>query len=112
MSKKVIRTYSKHTQQTVKMLAMAIMTARKQQGLSEAKVAERVSISRSTYQRIEQASLEVGIGLYFEAAQAVGVYIFNPDEQALQQRLGHYQEVLNLLPKAAHTPKREVDDNF
>jgi len=112
MAKKHTRVYSKQTHNTVALLGMAITVARKEQNLSESTVAERISVSRSTVQRIEKGDLNVGIGLYFEAAWAVGVKIFAPDDEALRQQSSHYKDVLNLLPKAAQPSRKVIDDNF
>lgn len=112
MSKEHARIYSKHTKSTVHLLAMAIAIARKEQGLSETIVAEKINISRSTVQRIEKGDLKVGIGLYFEAAWAVGVKIFAPDDDSLRQQLIHNKDVLRLLPKSAQPSRKVIDDNF
>ncbi len=112
MSKDHTRIYSKHTKNTVHLLAMAITIARKEQGFSETAVAERINVSRSTVQRLEKGDLKVGIGLYFEAAWAVGVKIFAPDDESLNQQLSHNKDVLHLLPKAAQPSRKVIDDNF
>ena len=112
MSKDHTRIYSKHTKSTVHLLGMAIAIARKEQRLSETTVAEIINVSRSTVQRIEKGDLKVGIGLYFEAAWAVGVKIFAPDDEALKQQLAHKKDVLQLLPKAAQPSRKVIDDNF
>jgi len=112
MNKKHTRVYSKQTKNTVVLLSLAIATARKDLSLSESTVAEKISVSRSTLQRIERGDLNVGIGLYFEAAWAVGVKIFAPDDEALKQQLSHYKDVLRLLPKAAQPKRKVIDDNF
>ena len=112
MAEKHTRVYSKHTQNTVALLGMAIAVARKEQKISESAVAERISVSRSTVQRIEKGDLNVGIGLYFEAAWAVGVKIFTPDDETLKQKTSHYKDVLTLLPKAAQPSRKVIDDNF
>ena len=106
------RIYSKHTKNTVRLLSMAITIARKEQGLSETIVAEKINVSRSTVQRLEKGDLNVGIGLYFEAAWAVGVKIFAPDDESLKQQLIHNKDVLRLLPKAAQPSRKVIDDNF
>jgi len=104
------RLYSKHTKNTVFLLGIAI--ARKEQGVSETAVAERINVSRSTVQRLEKGDLKEGIGLYFEAAWAVGVKIFAPDDVSLKQQLAHNKDVLRLLPKAAQPSRKVIDDNF
>ena len=109
---KYTRVYSKVTINTVMLLGMAIAVARKEQKLSETAVAERISVSRSTLRRLEKGDLNVGIGLYFEAAWAVGVKIFTPDDEVLSQKLSHYKDVLNLLPKAAQPSRKVIDDKF
>jgi len=112
MTKSYTRIYSKHTKNTVHLLGTAIAIARKEQGLSETTVAEKINVSRSTVQRLEKGDLKVGIGLYFEAAWAVGVKIFAPDDESLKQQLAHNKDVLRLLPKAAQPSRKVIDDNF
>jgi len=112
MPKEHSRIYSKHTKNTVCLLAMAIAIARKEKGLSETRVAEKINVSRSTIQRIEKGDLKVGIGLYFEAAWVVGVKIFAPDDASLKQQLAHNKDVLRLLPKASQPSRKVIDDNF
>lgn len=112
MSKKHTRIYSKHTKNTVHLLSTAIAIARKEQGLSESSVAEKINVSRGTIQRLEKGDLNVGIGLYFEAAWAVGVKILASDEESLKQQLTHNKDILRLLPKAAQPSRKVIDDNF
>jgi len=112
MAKDHTRIYSKHTKNTVHLLGMAIAIARREQGWSETIVAVKINVSRSTVQRIEKGDLKVGIGLYFEAAWAVGVKIFAPDDESLNQQLTHSKDVLRLLPKAAQPSRKVIDDNF
>jgi len=112
MAKAPTRIYSKQTQNTVLVLSTAIAIARKEQGWSEALVAEKINVSRSTVQRLEKGDLTVGIGIYFEAAWAVGVKVFAPDDASLKQQLTHNKDILRLLPKAAQPSRKVIDDNF
>jgi transcriptional regulator with XRE-family HTH domain len=112
MPKNYTRVYSRHTKSAVQLLSVAIAIARKEQRLSETAVAEKINVSRSTIQRIENGDLKVGIGLYFEAAGAVGIKILAPDDELLKQQLTHNKDVLRLLPKSAQPSRKVVDDNF
>ena len=109
MYKEHTRIYSKHTKNTVHLLGTAIAIARKEQGLSETTVAEEINVSRSTVQRLEKGDLKVGIGLYFEAAWAVGVKIFAPDDESLKQQLTHNKDILRLLPRAAQPSRKKIN---
>lgn len=91
MSKDHARIYSKHTKNNVKLLGTTIAIVRKKQKLSETTATVKINISRSTMQCLKKGDLKVGIGLYFEAAWAVGVKILVPNDESLkQQELNDY----------------------
>jgi len=73
---------------------------------------KRAGIARSTLQKIEAGDPGVNIGLAFEAATLSGVDIFDPDATSLAPQISRLEDKLALLPKAIHTPRSEVNDDF
>jgi transcriptional regulator with XRE-family HTH domain len=106
-----VRTHSRATVEALKLLGAQIRLARKQRGLTEAGLAERVGIARSTLQAIEKGEPGVEIGLAFEAATLVGVPLFEPEGATLAPHIARIEDTLTLLPRSVR-PRREVKDDF
>lgn len=108
------RTYSLITRQALELLGKQIRLARKQRRMTEADLAQRVGIARSTLQLVEKGDPKVEIGTVFEAAVLVGVSLFTPEGAAssLAPELGRLDASLQLLPKKVRHPVREVKDDF
>lgn len=108
------RTYSLITRQALELLGKQIRLARKQRRMTEADLAERVGIARSTLQLVEKGDPKVEIGTVFEAAVLVGVPLFTPEGTAssLVPELGRLEASLQLLPKTVRHTAREVKDDF
>jgi len=104
--------YSKTTQQAIKLLGREIKLARKARGWPETELAERAGIARSTIQRIEQGDASVSLGLAFEVATLVGIKLFDADKDDLRRALKAADERIALLPKHTHYRKRTVEDDF
>ena len=109
---KRIRTYSSYTQEALMLFGQLIKLGRKNRHFSEAKLAERAGISRATVQKIENGDPGVAIGLVFECATIVGVSLFNSQETSITLEIDRLKDKLALLPKAIHSVKTEVDDDF
>ena len=112
MAKNSARTYSRYNRAALQLLAALIRSERLKQKLSAQEVADRVGISRSLLQRIEKADPACAIGSVFEVAAVLSIPLFEQDPQALDKALAATQQTLALLPKSAHKPRREVDDDF
>ncbi|MGE0769781.1 MAG: helix-turn-helix transcriptional regulator [Hyphomicrobiaceae bacterium] len=106
------RTYSRITQEALTLLGSQIRLARKQRRLSEAGLAERIGVARSTLQLIEKGDPRVEIGLAFEAASIVGVPLFQPEATTLAPQIERTQDKLLLLPHAVRERRKEVKDDF
>lgn len=109
---KKIRTYSSYTQDALMLFGQLIKLGRKSRHFSAAMLAERVGISRATVQKIENGDPSVAIGLVFECAAIVGVTLFNSPETSITLEIDRLKDKLALLPKAIHSIKTEVDDDF
>ena len=114
------RTYSNYTRQAVQLLGQHVKLARKKKGWSQAELAERAGVGRTTVQKAEAGDLGQEIGLVFEIASIAGIALFAPDTSnqtltqsaSLEREIRHAQEVLSLLPKNIHKPRSDPDDDF
>lgn len=107
-----IRTYSRATQEALILMGGQIRLARKQRKMSEADLAGRIGIARSTLQLIEKGHAKVEIGLVFEAATLVGVPLFVSDPSRLASQIERVDDKLALLPQAVRQRRLEVKDDF
>ena len=109
---KRLRTYSRLTKEALELLGKQVRLARKQRRMSEADLAARVGIARSTLQLIEKGDPKVEMGLAFEAATLAGVSLFVPEASTLASQSERLNDKLALLPKSIRRLRKEVDDNF
>lgn len=106
------RTYSRVTRDVLTLLGGLIRLGRKQRKMSEADLAARVGIARSTLQLIEKGHPKVEIGLVFEAATLVGVPLFVDEPSRLPSEQSRINDKLALLPQSVRVPRSEVKDDF
>ena len=106
------RTYSKAAEEAALLLGQFIKLGRKERRLSAAALAERIGVSRGTVQRIEKGDLKVEIGLVLEAANIVGVPLFDTSDERLSSKLESTANKIALLPKKLRKPRHEVNDDF
>lgn len=106
------RTYSRYTQEALALLGKMIRHGRKERRLTAQELSERVGVSRSTLQRIENGDPKVEIGLMFEAAVLVGVKLFDSDEKGVRALSARMDDRIAVLPKHVHKPGKNVIDEF
>ena len=106
------RTYSRVTRDVLTLLGGRIRLGRKQRKMSEADLAARVGIARSTLQLIEKGHPKVEIGLVFEAATLVGVPLFVDEPSRLASEQSRIEDKLALLPQSVRAPRSKVKDDF
>lgn len=106
------RTYSTLTTEALTLLGKQVRLARKQRRMTEADLAARVGIARSTLQLIEKGDPSVVIGLAFEAAIIAGVSLFVPEASSLAGQKERVADKLALLPRSIRRPRKEVNDDF
>ncbi len=106
------RTYSRVTCDVLTLLGGLIRLGRKQRKMSEADLAARVGIARSTLQLIEKGHPKVEIGLVFEAATLVGVPLFVDEPSRLASEQSRIDDKLALLPQSVRVPRSKVKDDF
>jgi transcriptional regulator with XRE-family HTH domain len=107
-----LRTYSKYALDAALLLGQQIRLARKKRRWSEANLAERAGISRSTLQKIEAGEMSPAIGLVFEVATLAGVPLFEQDSQRLETSIDLTQSKIALLPKRIREQAKVADDDF
>ncbi len=106
------RTYARYTSEGVTLLGKMIRHGRKQRRMTEAELAERLGIARSTLQRLEKGDPRVEIGVMFEAAALVGVKLFDSDERGLAALSGRMDDRIAVLPKHIYRTGKKVVDEF
>lgn len=94
------------------LLGLSIRAARKENGISEAELAERAGVSRGVVQRVEKGDLSCGVGTVFELAYIVGIQLLDLDNQGLSQQISQVENKLTLLPKAIHQSSKVINDDF
>lgn len=75
-------------------------------------LADRLSASRYTVQRMEKGDLKVETGLFFEAAAILGVPLFARNDDAIALERRRTEEKIALLPEPPRGRKGSVDDDF
>jgi DNA-binding XRE family transcriptional regulator len=112
MAKLATRTYSRYSQEALRLLGASLRAARIEKKMGTQTLAERAGISRDLLYRIEKGDPRCQIGVVFELAAILGVPLFEPELGALQKRRREFEDRLTLLPKAVHAPRDEVKDDF
>lgn len=107
-----LRTYSRTTRDALALLGRTIRLARKQRRMTEADLAARIGIARSTLQSIEKGQPKVEIGLVFEAATLLGVKLFVDEPSRLAPEISRLDDKLALLPQSVRKPRSEPRDDF
>ncbi len=106
------RTYSRYTDEALKLLAGRIKATRLERGVTVQDLAERAGISRDLLYRIEKADPSCSIGVVFEIATLLGLTLFQSDYDDLIAKNKMVEDKLALLPSRARPAKVEVDDDF
>jgi transcriptional regulator with XRE-family HTH domain len=103
---------SRYAGNALTLLADTIRTARVEQRMSQAVLAERAGISRALLSRIEHADRGCAIGSVFEVAAILRVPLFGLDGPSLAQAAARAADRLTLLPAVVRRPRTPVDDDF
>ncbi|MCW8275179.1 helix-turn-helix domain-containing protein [Pseudomonas sp. PCH199] len=105
------RTYSPMTLSALQIFSQLIQIKRKERGLTQQALAERVGVSRSLVQRVESADPRCEIGVVFEMASLLGIQLFQASDSH-STLLASLQDKLALLPAHILVPKQEVSNDF
>lgn len=104
---------SRPTKDALTILAAMIRAARIQRGMSAAKLAERIGVSRGAIQRLEAAEPGTSIGTAFEAAIVLGIPLFDVAADDLATLRKQKQDVNALLPQRAFLASHgDIDNDF
>ena len=106
------KTVSAYTNDAVKLLAAHIRSTRKQRGLTERDLADRIGASRDFVHRMERGDPACAIGSVFEAARVLNIQLFNMEPSRLSGAVRDLEDRLTLLPKSVRKKTRVIDDEF
>jgi len=112
MTKPTSRPYSRLTRQSLTYLGASVRAGRIEKRISTQELAERAGISRDMLYRVEKGDPRCEIGVVFELAAIVGVPLLETDAGSLQSRHQELSARLALMPKAIHSPRKAVIDDF
>jgi len=102
---------SRATKHTVSYLGSLIKLARKERGISQDELAEKINVTRMTVNRIEMGNTKVAIGTVFEACFILGIPLFGCDEKHIHNLSTMMLYMHKLIPERISN-RIVVDDNF
>jgi len=103
---------SRVTKNTVSYLGGLIKIARKECGLSQQELADRIGSSRMTINKIENGNTQVAIGTVFEACFIVGIPLLGCDEKHVSNLARMLSYINKLLPSNIPAKNIVVKDDF
>jgi transcriptional regulator with XRE-family HTH domain len=112
MVKPSVRPYSRYSEEAVALLGQLIRRNRIERRMTVAELAERAGVSRGLMQRAERGDPGCAIGAVFDAAEFVGVRLFDADRAALSSTRETTAKTLALLPRVVRARKPEAQDDF
>lgn len=104
--------YSRQATTSLQVLGGLLKAARKQRGISQAELAERLGLGRHTVMAIEKGDPKVSIGAVFEAAVILGVPLLAEDQQDLRRLDTTLASLAAVLPGRVGRKKPVIDDDF
>jgi len=112
MSKKIKHAYSAYSKDAMRLLGASIRAERKVKKMTEQDLADRVGVSRSFIWRLEKGDMRCEIGAVFEAANIVGIPLFDMEPSRLAVHTRQVEDKLKLLPKAIHKKEKVIAVDF
>jgi transcriptional regulator with XRE-family HTH domain len=103
---------SRYAESALKLMADTIRSARLEQRIPQADLAERAGISRSLLARVERGEPGCAIGTVFELAAILKIPLFGLFEKELAREAHRVGDRLALLPAAVRSRRVPVDDDF
>ena len=100
------------SRKVIEYFGQLIRTARKERGMTEAELADRMGVSRSTLRRIQDGDPGAAIGSYMEAAIILGIPVMGGDKENIRNMTTLLSYMNKLLPERAQGKVIEVDDDF
>ncbi len=104
---------SRATKNTVSYLGKLIKLARKERGISEKELGEKINAGRSTIQRIETGNTKVCIGSVFEACFVLGIPLMGCDKKHvnnLSRMLSYMHKIIPI--SGIQNISQNVNDDF
>lgn len=95
----------------VSILAGLIKVARKERGVSQEELSERLGVGQATIMRIEKGDTSVAIGTVFEACVILGIPLFGGDEVKVHDLASMLGYMNRLIPERVRNDFI-VDDEF
>jgi transcriptional regulator with XRE-family HTH domain len=106
------RRHLAHTREAARMLGVEVTARRKERRWTEAELAERAGISRTTLRKVEGGDPSVALGTAFDVATLVGVVLFHPTAADVAHERRAVEQRLALLPERIRVRSTEVFDDF
>jgi len=103
---------SRATKSTVAYLGKLIKLARKERGITQTELGERINGSRSVIQRIELGNTKVSIGSVFEACFLLGIPLMGCDKEHINNLSKMLSYINILIPSSSQNNNKVVDDDF
>lgn len=100
---------SRATKNTLLYLANLIKIARKERGITQEELAERIGVSRMKVNRIESGNSQVAIGSVFEACFVLGIPLMGCDKEHINNLSKMLSYINKFLPE--NIPSRDVNFN-
>lgn len=101
---------SRATKYTVAYLGNLVRLARKERGMSQIELGERINASRSSIQRIELGNTKCAIGLVFEACFVLGIPLMGCDKEHVHNLSTMLSYLNKLIPEGIPNKNITFDD--
>lgn len=106
------RRHLTHSREAMRLLGVEIQARRKERRWTEAQLAERAGISRTTLRKVEAGDSSVAVGIVFDLATLVGVALFHETAAQVARERGGVERYLVLMPKRIRVRATEFFDDF
>ena len=101
-----------HAREATRLLGIEIAARRKERRWTEAELAERAGISRTTLRKVERGDTGVAVGTVFDVATLVGVVLFHDTAAQVARERELVEQRLTLLPDRIRVGTKDVFDDF
>ena len=106
------RRHLAHAREAARLIGAEVSARRRERRWSEAELAERAGISRTTLRKVEAGDLGVAVGTVFDVATLVGVVLFHETAAGVAREREGVEQRLALLPDRIRVSTKEVFDDF
>lgn len=106
------RRHLAHAREAALLLGAEVTARRKERRWTEAELAERAGISRTTLRKVERGDTSVALGTAFDVATLVGVVLFHETAADVARERAQLEHRIALLPERIRVRTKEVFDDF